>query len=124
MSQPELDELQLSPDKRQIIFHVCEVMAERLGLDEAPVRGFFWTALKEWQQDRELPTAAMGDMTPQERIEAAKQIGVFFTAMLRKYLPDSRRRMIDDAWTEALRTYVVAYGLREAGTPARRPKEA
>jgi hypothetical protein len=123
MNQTQLADLQLRPDQRQIIFHVCEVMAERLELDEAPVRGFFWTALKEWQQDRELPTAAMGDMDPRERIEAAEQIGVFFTAMLRKCLPDADQR-IDDAWREALRTYVAAYGLREAGTPAQRPADA
>lgn len=124
MSHTAYDDLQLRPDQRQIIFHVCEVMAERLGLDEAPVRGFFWTSLKEWQQDRDLPTAAMGDMDPQERVEAAKQIGVFFTAMLRKCLPDEHHQKIDDAWAEALRTYVAAYGLREAGTPAQRPTDA
>lgn len=108
------DELMLRPEQRAIVYHVCEVIAERLDLDEAPVRGFFWKALREWQLDRELPTASMRDMTPPERLEAAEQIGVFFRGMLRRYLSEDRRAQIDESWAEALRTYRRNYANSEA----------
>ena len=108
------DELMLRPEQRGIVYHVCTVIADRLELDEAPVRGFFWKALREWQHDRELPTASMRDMAPAERLEAAEQIGVFFRSMLRKYLREEHRAGIDEAWAEALRTYRENYSQAEA----------
>lgn len=113
-SGAHFDELMLRPEQRAIVYHVCEVIAERLELAEAPVRGFFWKALREWQLDRELPTASMRDMTPTERLEAAEQIGVFFRGMLRKYLSEDHRVHIDEAWAEALRTYRANYARAQA----------
>ena len=108
------EDLMLHPDQRGIVYHVCEVIGQKLELDEAPVRGFFWKALREWQQDRALPTASMRDMNPRERLQAAEEIGVFFRGMLRKYLSEDHRTRIDDAWGEALRTYQQNYARSDA----------
>lgn len=108
------EELMLRPEQRQIVYHVCEVISARLDLDEAPVRGFFWRALREWQQKRGLPTASMRDMKPSDRLEAAEQIGVVFRGMLRKYLSEDHRTRIDEAWAEALRTYEANYARPES----------
>lgn len=118
MKEEDLEELALESGQWQIVHHVCRIMARELELDEAPVRGFFWKSLRDWQLDRGLPTTAMNEMEPAARIRAAQEIGVFFRQRLLSSLGPTVGDRVDVAWAEAFRTYVRDYGRRGAGVSA------
>lgn len=117
MEEADFEQLMLESGQWKIVHHVCRIMAAELGIDEAPVRGFFWKSLRDWQADRQLPTTAMAGMEPAARIRAAQEIGGFFKDRLRKNLGEALKGRIEKAWDEAFRTYVRDYGRRDAGAP-------
>ena len=112
MEEADFEQLMLKTGQSQIVHHVCRIMARELKMEEAPVRGFFWRSLRDWQLDRQMPTEAIAEMKPEARLKAAQEIGVFFRARLRRSYGEDEKERIELAWDEAFRTYTEDYSGR------------
>lgn len=105
----DLTELELLERQREIVAVISRLLAEELDLDETPVRGCFWKSLRQWQVSRGLETKAMRQMSREDRLESAEEIGGFLRELLARLLPPERHRDIGPAWAKAFVHYKATW---------------
>jgi hypothetical protein len=111
--------LVLGSGQREIVEDLSAIIAEKSGLEEIPLRGFFWRSLKQWQKDHRSPASVVRQMDPEERVDAAFEIFRNFRDLVSPTLDDDEvRERFSAAVDEAHQAYVGKYsGIPDDGIP-------
>ena len=106
----DYSQLEITPEQRAIVDDLARIIAETAGLSPAPMRGFFWRSLREWQKNNQLPTTAIRDMSPRRRIHAGQEIfKTFKEHVLGTLQTEQERQRFRLAYAEGFDAWVAKY---------------
>jgi len=109
VSQAENDyqKLIISPEVRQLIDQIAQMMQNFLPLSTMAIRGNTWYTIKQWQKKNKMSIAEMPKMNPQERFKLAKELFEIGKEKMTHMLvdPEEQRQILDDVYEKAWKTY-------------------
>ena len=109
-ARADFAQLQVSLEQRKIVETLAEIIGEASGISAAPLRGFFWRSLREWQKRNQLPTTAIRDMPPRRRIRAAQEIfKTFQELVLTTLTSEYHRRRFREAYSQGYNAWIERY---------------
>ena len=109
VTQAENDykKLTISPDVRQLIEQIAQMMQNFLPISAMAVKGNTWYTIKQWQQKSKLSIAEMPKMNPQERFKLAEELFEIGKERMAHMLvdPEGQKELIDEVYDKAWKTY-------------------
>lgn len=112
----DYSQLEITPEQRAIVDDLARIISEASGLSAAPMRGFFWRSLREWQKNNLLPTTAIRDMPPRRRLLAGQEIFKSFKEyVLGTLQSEHEKQRFRLAYAEGFDAWVAKYsGVKES----------
>ncbi len=109
VTQAENDykKLTISPEVRQLIEQIAQMMQNFLPISAMAVKGNTWYTIKQWQQKSKMSIAEMPKMNPQERFRLAKELFEIGKERMAHMLvdPEGQKELIEEVYDNVWKTY-------------------
>ena len=106
-AEEDYKKLTITPDVRQLIDQIAQMMQNFLPLSLMAIRGNTWYTIKQWQQQNKMSIAEMPKMNPQQRFKLAKELFETGKERMTHMLadPEGQKQLLDEVYDKAWKAY-------------------
>ena len=92
-TEKKFKEVDVTGEIGKVVDNLSNIISEYIGMRSLAVKGFFWKAIKQWQQDNQWEVKELFDMSTKQRNSELADILLLFEESLKDVLDDPEEKM-------------------------------
>ncbi len=106
-AEDEYKKLTITPEQRQLIEQIAQMMQNLLPLSVMAIKGNTWYSIKEWQVNNKMKITEIAQINPHDRLKKAKELFLLGKERTCSMLanPEEQKHLIEEAYQKAWNIY-------------------